>query len=84
MVHIIKGVFSPNTPFLYERARLAPHELIHVRAPPGDWAAGWAQAWREIWSSEALAEQQPAVVRSLPGLFLEIRERKSLLRSKEL
>ena len=23
-------VFSPNTPFLYERARLAPYELIHI------------------------------------------------------
>eukprot|EP00964_Phaeocystis_antarctica_P098352 scaffold64372_cov44-Phaeocystis_antarctica.AAC.1 len=39
----VKGVFSPNTPFFYERARLAPYELTHVQAPPGDCAAGWAQ-----------------------------------------
>ena len=45
---IVKGVFSPNTPFFYERARLAPYELTHVRASPGDCAAGWAQAWRKI------------------------------------
>eukprot|EP00964_Phaeocystis_antarctica_P106995 scaffold71765_cov75-Phaeocystis_antarctica.AAC.4 len=25
----IKGVFYPNTPLFYERARLAPYELIH-------------------------------------------------------
>eukprot|EP00964_Phaeocystis_antarctica_P110568 scaffold74916_cov101-Phaeocystis_antarctica.AAC.1 len=28
----LKGVFSPNTPFLNERARLAPYELTHVPA----------------------------------------------------
>ena len=44
----LKGVFSPNPEFFYKRARLVPHELIHVRASPGDCAAGWAQAWREI------------------------------------
>eukprot|EP00964_Phaeocystis_antarctica_P086865 scaffold55054_cov61-Phaeocystis_antarctica.AAC.1 len=45
---VLKGVFSPNTPFLYERARLAPYELTHVRASPGDCAASLAQAWRKI------------------------------------
>ena len=44
----LKGVFSPNPPFFYESARLAPYELTHVRASPGDCAAGWAQAWRKI------------------------------------
>ena len=47
-IFYLKGVFSPNTPFFYERARLAPYELTHH--PPPDCAApaGWAQAWRKI------------------------------------
>ena len=45
---VLKGVFSPNPPFFNESARLAPYELTHVRASPGDCAAGWAQAWRTI------------------------------------
>ena len=28
----LKGVLSPNPPFFYERAQLAPYELTHVRA----------------------------------------------------
>ena len=28
--------------------QLIPHELTHVRASPGDCAAGWAHAWRTI------------------------------------
>ena len=44
----VKGVFSPNTFFFYERAQLAPYELTHVRASPGDCAAGWAQAARKV------------------------------------
>jgi hypothetical protein len=43
----IKGVFSPNT-FIYELAQLTPYELTHVRASPGDCAAGWAQAARKV------------------------------------
>jgi hypothetical protein len=42
----VKGVFSPNTAFIYELAQLTPYELTHVRASPGDCAAGWAQAAR--------------------------------------
>ena len=34
--------------FFYERARLAPYELTHVQASPGDCEAGWAQAWHKI------------------------------------
>ena len=39
---------------LYERARLAPYELIHVRASQHPAtvrrsAAGWAQAWRKMY-----------------------------------
>ena len=33
---------------LYEPAQLAPYELTHVRASPGDCAAGLAQAARKI------------------------------------
>eukprot|EP00964_Phaeocystis_antarctica_P067862 scaffold41101_cov68-Phaeocystis_antarctica.AAC.1 len=41
----LKRVFSPNPPSFYELAcALAPYELTHVRASPGDCAAGWAQA----------------------------------------
>ena len=53
-------------PFFYERARLAPYELTHVRPSPGDWAAGWAQRTKRharFESSEALAEL-PAVART--------------------
>eukprot|EP00964_Phaeocystis_antarctica_P026159 scaffold14717_cov69-Phaeocystis_antarctica.AAC.1 len=59
-----KGVFSPNTPFFYERARFAPYELTHVRASPGDCVrrAGRKRG-ASFESSEALAEQ-PAVARS--------------------
>ena len=32
----------------YQRAQLAPYELTHVRASPGDCAAGWAQAARKV------------------------------------
>ena len=67
-----KGVFSPKTPFYYERARLAPYELIRVRASPGDCAAGSAGRKRgaillsrAFESSEALAEQ-PAEWRAVP------------------
>ena len=46
------GVFSEPTfsfyPFFQDLAQLLPNELTHVRASPGDCAAGWAQAWREI------------------------------------
>jgi hypothetical protein len=45
---VTEGVFSPNPSFFYERAQLAPYELTHVRASPGDCAAGWAQAARKI------------------------------------
>jgi hypothetical protein len=41
-------VFSPNLPFFYELAQLAPYELTHVRPSSGDCAAGWAQAARKI------------------------------------
>ena len=44
----LKGVFSPNPPFFYKSARLAPYELTHVRASSGECAAGWAQAARKI------------------------------------
>eukprot|EP00964_Phaeocystis_antarctica_P015603 scaffold8628_cov76-Phaeocystis_antarctica.AAC.2 len=40
------GVFSEHA-FFSRTSRLAPYELIHVRASPGDCAAGWAQAWRQ-------------------------------------
>jgi hypothetical protein len=43
----LKGVFSPNTFFFYQRAQLAPYELTHVRPSPSDCAAGWAQAARK-------------------------------------
>ena len=61
----LNGVFSPNPPFFfYERARLAPYELIHVRASPGDCAAGAGRKrGARFESSEALTEQ-PAVARS--------------------
>ena len=60
----IKGGVSPNTYFFYELAQLAPYKLTHVRASPGDCAAGWAQAARKRFeSSEALAEL-PAVART--------------------
>ena len=45
---MVRGAFSPNTPFIYELAQLAPYELTHVRASPGDCAAGWAQAARKV------------------------------------
>ena len=57
------GVFSEPA-FFYERARLAPYELTHVRASSGDCAAGWAhKRGARFESSEALAEQ-PALARS--------------------
>jgi hypothetical protein len=45
---ILKGVFYPNLAFFQDLAQQSPHELTHVRASPGDCAAGWAQAWRKI------------------------------------
>ena len=44
----LQGVFYPNEGFFQDLAQLIPHELTHVRASPGDCAAGWAQAWRTI------------------------------------
>ena len=45
----LKGVFYPNLAFFHDLAQQSPHELTHVRASPGDWAAGsWAQAWRKV------------------------------------
>ena len=41
------GVFSEPAFFL-GTFQARPTQLTHVRASPGDCAAGWAQAWREI------------------------------------
>ena len=44
--------FSPppshSTLFFTNVPTAPPYELTHVRASPGDCAAGWAQAWRKI------------------------------------
>ena len=50
----------------YERARLAPYELTHVRAPSGDRA--WRKRRARFESSEAL-EEQLAVARSAVELL---------------
>jgi hypothetical protein len=41
------GVLSEPS-FFYDPAQQSPYELTHVRASPGDCAAGWAQAARKI------------------------------------
>ena len=63
-LYALRGVFSPNPTFFKKGARLAPHELTHVRASPGDSVrrAGRKRGAR-FESSEALAEQL-AVARS--------------------
>ena len=65
MLILYRSCFLRTRFFLfYERARLAPYQLTHVRASPDDCVAGWAQAWRARFDSfEALAEQ-PAVART--------------------
>jgi hypothetical protein len=54
---------APVTCARFERAQLAPYELTHVRASPGDCTAGWGKRHVRFESSEALAEQ-PAVART--------------------
>ena len=66
----IQGVFSPNTAFFYELAQLAPYELTHVRASPGDYRMRLAGRKRHarFESSEALAEL-PAVARTAVEVY---------------
>ena len=63
ITHVSRDTFKHAD--FYERAKLAPYELIHVRASPGDCAARRAKRKRgaRFESSEALAKQ-PAVARS--------------------
>jgi hypothetical protein len=75
----VKGAFSPNFIFFYERAQLAPYELTHVRPSPGDCARLAGHKWHARFeSSEALAEL-PAVARtSSRGAAWMLRPRVSL------
>ena len=62
----LKGVFSPNTPLIYERARFAPYTSSHMSGhhPATVRRAGRKRGAR-FESSEALAEQ-PAVGCAVP------------------